>query len=419
MNKPPRLAAPWLTLAPTRRVMAALEEAGGRAWFVGGCVRDSLLAGDAVDPGLDIDIATDLVPDRVMALAGAAGLKAVPTGIEHGTVTLIVNGRPFEVTTLRRDLETDGRRALVAFGTSLEEDAARRDFTINALYAQADGLVVDPLGGLADLARRRVRFVGDPDRRIVEDYLRVLRFFRFHARFGGSSPDPEGFQACVRHRDRLGSLSAERVARELLKLLVAPNALASLRAMRDGGILAALDLRGAVPEGLEALLRAWPASDALVRLAALFRQEEPAPGQGIALAGRLRLSTAERDRLEAMLGLPLPALEEDPAERARGWYRGGSATPWRDRFLLAAALHGLTPDQVQPLVDGAAAWVRPRFPLSGADVLALGAPPGRAVGVLLRQVEAWWLARDMLPDRQACLDELRSRYRVDELLQPP
>lgn len=413
MTLAPRLTANWLQWRSTRKLMASLQAAGGQAWFVGGCVRDSLLDPALDDARLDIDIATDLLPENVVAAVQAAGMKAVPTGIAHGTVTVVVGGRPFEVTTLRRDVATDGRHAEVAFSDSLVQDAARRDFTINALYAQADGLIVDPLRGLDDLARRRVRFVGDPDRRILEDHLRILRFFRFFARFGDGRPDPEGFAACVRHRDRLQGLSAERIAKEFLKLLMAPNGVTSLRAMQEGGILAALGLGRADPAGLAALLALGQRTDPLLRLAALFRGLEPAPGQGSSLAKDLKLSARERERLEAMLGQALPPLQEDRIGRCHRWYREG-VPAWRDRFLLRAALAGAGVAEIAAPLDEAAAYRRPRFPLGGQDVLALGVAPGPGIGTLLHAVEAWWLDQEARPDRDACLHELEARFRLDE-----
>jgi poly(A) polymerase len=409
-----RLDAPWLRWTGTRLVVAALTEGGGRCWFVGGCVRDSLLAPGRDDAALDIDLTTDLQPEQVAARAAAAGLKAVPTGIEHGTVTVVVEGRPFEVTTLRRDVATDGRHAVVAFGGSLAEDAARRDFTINALYARPDGELVDPLGGLADLQARRVRFVGDPERRILEDHLRILRFFRFFARFGGAAPDPAGLAACIRHAALLGNLSAERIAKELLKLLAAPNVLASLAAMAEGGILAALGMEDAEPGRLAPLLQLAPDADPLLRLAALFHEPWPTPGRGERLALRLRLSVAECRRLEAALGEAAPPLDEPPEDLKRRWYREVGTASWRDRFLLAAAAQGLGPEAVAAPLALARNWTRPEFPVGGRDALALGMRPGPQVGTLLRAVEAWWLGQGMRPDRNACLAELSARYRLDE-----
>ena len=393
--------------------MAMLESAGGRAWFVGGCVRDSLLRTQA-RPTVDIDIATDLLPARVREAAAAKSIKTVPTGIEHGTITVVLGDHRFEVTTLRTDVLTDGRHAQVEFGTDLTKDAARRDFTINALYATADGRLVDPLGGLADLRARRVRFVGDPDRRIGEDHLRILRFFRFNARFGGDRPDPDGLAACIRQRDRLASLSAERIARELLELVLAEHAVAALEAMTEGGITAALGLADAEPRCLQYLLDLDQPADALLRLAALFRCKMPSPGRGQALGERLKLSSAQQSRLEAMLGLPLPSLDEPDAARHRTWYRDGSTGPWRDRFLLAAAIARNGSTRYAAALTDAATWQRPDLPIGGMDVLSLGVSPGVRVGALLREVEEWWLDQGMRPDRQACLAQLATRYRLDE-----
>ena len=231
-----RLDAPWLSEPSTRRVMDCLTDGGGEAWFVGGCVRNTLLGA----PVQDIDIATVLRPEGVMARAEAAGLKAVPTGIAHGTITLVADHRPFEVTTLRRDVETFGRHATVAFSSDLAEDAARRDFTMNALYASADGRVVDPVAGLPDLRARRVRFVGDPAQRIAEDYLRILRLFRFHAWYGDAAAGLDGpaLAACASAQEGLAQLSRERVGAEMVKLLGAADPSPSIAAMTETGILA-------------------------------------------------------------------------------------------------------------------------------------------------------------------------------------
>ncbi|TGN45943.1 CCA tRNA nucleotidyltransferase, partial [Paracoccus liaowanqingii] len=247
-----------------RRVLDALQAQGDGAWLVGGVVRNALL-GEPLD---DIDIATDATPDRVQALASAAGLRAVPTGIDHGTVTLVADGRGFEVTTFRRDVETDGRHATVAFSTDLAEDAARRDFTMNALYADASGQVIDPVGGLPDLVARHLRFVGDPNARIAEDYLRILRFFRFFARYGRQA-DPAAVAACAAHRDGLARIARERIGAETKKLLAAPDPGPAVALMAQTGVLD-LVLPGADPAALDALLAAEPAPGGwLRRLAAL------------------------------------------------------------------------------------------------------------------------------------------------------
>jgi poly(A) polymerase len=398
----PPLRSAWLHAEPTRRVISRLQEAGGRAWFVGGCVRDSLLAPDLDDVKLDIDITTDLLPQRVMEACGRDGMKAVPTGIAHGTVTVVAGGRPFEVTTLRRDVATDGRHAKVAFGTEIAEDAQRRDFTINALYALPDGRILDPLGGLADLAASRVRFIGDPDRRIIEDHLRILRFFRFHARFGTGDPDHDGLAACIRHREKLKILSFERIAQELLKLLQAPRPVPCLAIMKSSGILHAIGLDAAMPERLEELLRLDVEADPVLRLAALFRQDDPVPGAGTDLAVSLKLATAVRDRLEAMLGQPLPPVDEHGAHLRRRWYLEGVPS-WRDRFLLAAARHSVEMSAVKAVLAEAEQWEKPSFPIGGKDVLALGVRPGPEVRQRLQTALEWWLDQDMRPDRESCL----------------
>ena len=225
--------AVWLTQGPLARLLAVLDRDGEEARVVGGAVRNALIG----EPIAEIDVATTAVPDEVLRRVTAAGFKPVPTGIEHGTITVVIDRHPFEVTTLRQDVETYGRHAKVAFGRDWKTDAERRDFTINALSAARDGTVYDYVGGLADLEARRVRFIGDPAKRIAEDYLRILRFFRFHAAYGHGHPDPEGLAACIAGRDGLDQLSRERVRMELMKLLLAPHAAPTLTAMTDSGLL--------------------------------------------------------------------------------------------------------------------------------------------------------------------------------------
>jgi poly(A) polymerase len=368
-----RIAAPWLRSDPVRAVMACLGGEGGQAWFVGGCVRNTLLGA----PVQDIDIATSLRPEAVMARAEAAGLKAVPTGVEHGTVTLVADHRPFEVTTFRRDVETFGRRAVVAFTTDLAEDAARRDFTMNALYADAEGHVVDPVGGLPDLRARRVRFVGEAGRRIAEDYLRILRFFRFHAWYGAASGglDAEGLAACAAGREGLAHLSRERVGAEVAKLLAAPDPAASVAAMAEARVLERV-LPGAEAEGLAALVtvEGTRAPRWQRRLAAL--------GVAEGWAEALRLSKTDCKALAAIQA----ALDAGagPAEAA---YRFGPEAA-RDAALIRAARSGepLPADMEAEIARGAAAT----FPLRARD-LALSGP---ALGAALRGLEARWIASD-------------------------
>ena len=391
------LDAPWLAERPVRRLLAALAQAAIEARFVGGCVRDTLL-GEAIG---DIDLATPARPDAVMAALRAARIKAVPTGLAHGTVTAVVPPRQFEITTLRRDVETDGRHAKVAFDAGWAEDAARRDFTINAIYLAPDGTIFDPVAGRADLAARRVRFVGDPATRIAEDVLRLLRYYRFEARFGGGDGDPAARAACRVAVTSLPTLSAERVWRELSRLLAGPDTVRALGLMRDDGVLAAI-----LPEAtrLDRLARLAPRSgDALLHLAALVEVD---PAGAAALAERLRLSNAERDRLVG-LTRPWPI---DPAGDARAQrlavYRLGRQR-YRDLVdLFAAEDETSSGDRLADMLGVATNWTPPDFPLRGDDVTALGIAPGPKVGRLLGAVRRWWEDGDFAADRAACLARL-------------
>ncbi len=399
----------WMTAPETVAVLDALAAAGAKARFVGGCVRDTLV-GRAVG---DIDIATDAVPERVVKALEAAGIKAVPTGIDHGTITAVADGKPFEITTLRRDVETFGRHATVAFTGDWKEDAARRDFTINALSLDRDGTLHDPFGGVADLRAGRIRFVGEPEARIEEDVLRLLRFFRFHAHYGRNGLDPAGLAACRKMAPRLASLSAERIWSELGKLLLASDPGAVLRVMLANGVTGVVLPEATEFERLDRLVgleadaaTRWPAvvaADALRRLGALVAVD--APGAD-ALARRLRTSNAQRERLVAIardLGAP-PALPDDRAIRRTLyrmprdqfvdmalvlWAAKGGPAPWRDALALAVR------------------WTAPAFPIAGRDVSALGIPQGPRIGALLHAVEDWWIAEDFRPDRDACLARLR------------
>lgn len=386
------LHAPWMEAAAVRRLLEALAQGGVAARFVGGCVRDTLL-GRAIG---DIDLAVDKPPDTVVRALEAAAIKVVPTGIKHGTVTAVIDRRPFELTTLRRDVETDGRRAVVAYTDDWLVDAGRRDFTFNALYAAPDGRLFDPFDGRADLAAGRVRFIGDADRRIEEDRLRVLRFFRFYAWFGRPPIDGVGFAACRRNAATLGALSAERVAKELLRLLEAPAPADALEAMVEAG---ALDHWLPEYDGttrLRALIgREGDLPDAVRRLAAIIAS--PAAGR------RLRLSTQETMRLELMLA-PENAvhLESDARGLRTQIYRLGTSL-FIDRVLLAVD----SPGDWRAALALACSWTPPDLPVKGADLLKLGLRPGREVGRLLDAVEQWWIAGDFTADRAACLAELK------------
>ena len=401
---------PWMRAPETLAVMAALEAAGGAdcARFVGGCVRNAI-TGHPVD---DIDIATTLIPEAVVAALKAAKLKAVPTGIDHGTVTAVSGGKPFEITTLRRDVETDGRRAVVAFTTDWNEDAQRRDFRLNALYCDAEGRLFDPTGeGLTDARVGRIVFVDDADTRILEDGLRILRFFRFLAWYGKGEPDAEALAACARLKDRLTALSAERVSKELLKLLAADDPRPTLRLMAASGVLSV-----ALPEArdlgrfdrlvgieTEQLFQCDPE----LRLGALLPDD---PAVGAACAERLRLSNAQRDRLAGMLGTE-PTIRSwmSPREARRDVYRLGAAT-FCDRVLLAWADSDrpATTTQWRALLPMAQSWPRPTFPLSGEEVMAAGVPRGPLVGQVMREVEAWWIDNDFISDKLSIVERLKA-----------
>jgi len=384
---------PWMSDRSVRRLLGALAKGGIAARFVGGCVRNTVL-GRPVD---DIDIAVDKPPETVMRTLEAADLKVVPTGLRHGTVTAIVEGRPFELTTLRRDLETDGRRAVVAFTDDWRADAERRDFTFNALYADPDGTIWDPFDGRADLLAGRVRFIGDPDQRIAEDRLRVLRFFRFHAWFGKPPLDSAGFDACRRNAGTLSALSAERVAKELLRLLAAPAPADALAAMAEAGALDHWLPEYAGAARLKALVAREEAPDPLRRLAAIV-----SPSAATAVARRLKLSTQDSLRLQLMLE---PAVPGDPENRRAALYRLGTSL-FVDRVLLEG------PGDWQAALALARRWTPPELPISGADALALGLKPGPQVGALLEAVERWWIAGDFSADRAACLAELERLART-------
>ena len=396
---------PWMTAPAPTAVFAALAAGGAPARFVGGCVRDTVL-GLAIG---DFDMCTPALPERVMELVRAAGLKAVPTGIEHGTVTVVADHQPVEVTTLRRDVETDGRRAVVAFTDDWVEDAARRDLTLNALYLDPDGTVYDPIGeGLADARAGRVRFVGDADTRIREDVLRILRFFRFWARFGRADPDTAGLAACARLAERIPALSGERVWSELARLLSARRAGEALHHMAASGVVSRLwPGAGRIDRAvsliaLETDLGLDP--DPLRRLAALIAE----PGAVEAVAIRLRLSRAEATRLRrcfAADGSPAPAGPAGDRLRRVRVYRSG-AEARLDARLLHAAAGGEDAAAVAPDLDLARAWAPPAFPIGGKDVAALGVPPGPDTGRLLRLVEEDWIAGDFNGDAEACRAKL-------------
>lgn len=397
----------------TAAVMRALAAEGAVVRFVGGCVRDTI----AGRPVKDIDIATPDPPDRVIALLERAGLGAVPTGVAHGTVTAISNHKPFEVTTLRVDVEAFGRHARVAFTDDWAADAARRDFTMNALFLDPDGTLYDPTGGMADLEEGRVRFVGGPAERIREDYLRLLRFFRFHAHYGKGAPDAAALDACRELALGVKGLSGERIAAEMLKLLAAPDPASALRLMREAGVLGHIFFGPADIDRLAALLKLEGqagAYDPLCRLTALIDSEPAA----LNLAQRWRLSAADRERLAALAAPPAlyatPPRNRDLAVRTaegRALYRLG-AVLYRDLLLLDWAGRAVREEsglaeRFTASLAAAKNWQAPRFPLRGQDALDLGVAPGPRVGELIAALEEWWIENGFKPDRKACLERLR------------
>lgn len=414
--------APWLTSGPAARVLALLNSEGEEARVVGGAVRNALLK----IPIGDLDIATTARPEEVVRRAKAAGIKSVPTGIEHGTVTLVVDSQPFEVTTLREDTETFGRKARVAFGRDWVRDAERRDFTINGLSVDAEGRVHDHVGGLADIAAKRVRFIGDAGQRIAEDYLRILRFFRMHAAYGSGEPDRAGYLACIDGRAGLASLSVERVRMEMLKLLVAERALVAVTAMADGGLL--LPIFGGV-----AYTGPFAAMIAAEQMLAL----PPSPVRRLGalsvavtedarrVAARLRLSNAEAKALDSMGHRWWRLADMDEARAKRRLYRLGEEQ-YRDRLLLAWARSGAS----QRAADHGAAywrefvslpqrWSAPKFPLKAADFIARGIAEGPALGHVLTLAEDAWLAAGFPLDQAALsgiADQTVARFTRDHRL---
>jgi poly(A) polymerase len=400
----------WLDLPETQAVFAALAARGFTARAVGGAVRNSL----AGRPVADVDLATDARPTQVIAAAEAAGLKSIPTGLAHGTVTVVAGGRPFELTTLRKDVETHGRHATVAFTDDWAEDAKRRDFTLNAIYCDADGTLFDPLGGYPDLVARRVRFIGDAGERIREDYLRILRFFRLTAEFADGPADAESLAACVRERAGLAILSAERVRVELLRMLAAPRGPEIAALMQDYGLLPAV--LGAAPRptllarlaAIETALGLAP--DPALRLAALAVE---IPEDAVRLRERLRLSNEQAAKLlRASWCSPdtdlCPSRSEAPAKVYL--YLLGQAA-YQERVLIGWVRSGGAPEDQswRHLLDLPERWPRPLFPIRGADVLALGVPPGPRVGEILRTLTDSWI------DGGFAADEAALRVKLAEL----
>ncbi len=394
----------WLRAPSLARLFAAIERDGDTCWVVGGAVRNALLGLRVAD----VDVATTALPEKVMARAAAAGLKPVPTGIDHGTVTVVVDGHPYEVTTLREDVETHGRHATVAFGRDWAADAHRRDFTMNALYASLDGVVHDFVGGVADCMARRVRFIGDPAARIAEDYLRILRFFRFHAAYGRGGLDPGGLHAAIVARAGLDGLSAERSGQEMLKLVVAVGAPATITQMSDCGILQRVTGRAA---NLAAFVRLHAtsaatgrpmrdAADAPLFLAALSAWTE---GDAVGLGARLRLSNRATERMAAAVAWSRridPGLDERAVRRL---LHAVGAETFGDALLLAHVRGRVGRAVVAPHLDLPERWPVPRLPIGGRDLVRLGVTGGPMVGRLLAAAETAWVSSDFSLPREALL----------------
>ncbi|MCR9121267.1 MAG: CCA tRNA nucleotidyltransferase [Phyllobacteriaceae bacterium] len=402
-----RLEAPWLTDPGLQRLLALLGADGEEARIVGGAIRNSLMG----QPVTDIDIATTCEPAETMRRLQMAGIKAVDTGMEHGTVTAVIDGHGHEITTLREDIETDGRRAVVRFGRDWQRDAERRDFTINALYAEADGALVDLVGGRADIEARLVRFIGDPEQRIAEDYLRILRFFRFFAWYGHGRPDAEGLKACARLKDGVTGLSAERIWAEMRKLLAAPDPSRALLWMRQAGVLSLV-----LPEsekwgidGIHGLMAAeqalgWP-PDAVLRLMVLIPLRE-AVVRG--LSERWKVGNRVRERLLAASQTDGVAPDMSTGDFERILYEGDPQAI-SDRMRLDIAGLGLEDAGAQSLVgllDHARSWARPVFPVTGRDLMAQGFGSGPALGDALRALERRWVESGFSLDRDALLADV-------------
>jgi poly(A) polymerase len=402
MHLDPKMQA-WMRADETRAVMDAL----GEARFVGGVVRNALMG----RPVSDIDIATPLTPDEVTKKLVAAKIRAVPTGIEHGTITAVINGKSLEVTTLRRDVSTDGRRAVVAFTKEWKEDSERRDFTLNALYANADGEIFDYHNGIDDLKAGRVRFIGDAVTRIREDYLRILRLFRFHAWYGKGEIDAEALRASAAEKAGLQKLSGERIAKEMLKLLEADDPVPMLRSMAASGILSEVllgELKIARLERLVAIDNAnFFTPDPLLRLAALLPDDAKAAS---ALADRWRLSNVQRERLEDIAGAKEKIVSYLSVREQRKLLYLIGVSRFKDRAKIKWAEDPKASNAITwlALLARADAWVRPVFPLTGAHVMTAGVPQGPLIGKILADVEEWWIDSDFIEDEFSLAERLKA-----------
>jgi poly(A) polymerase len=400
----------------TLALIDAISARGASVRFVGGCVRDAILG----RPVSDIDLATDAEPSRVIELLGEKRIKAVPTGVDHGTITAIPDQRPFEITTLREDVETDGRRAAVKFTRDWAVDAGRRDFTMNALSADSDGTVYDYVGGLPDLRAGVVRFIGDAEARIAEDYLRILRFFRFHAAYASTAPDAEALQACREAPSHVEKLSGERVWQEMSKILAVPEPMQVFALMEETRILRLLlpvrrsTSRLQALAALEGMLKVAP--EPVRRLTALIQPNRQEASQ---IATRLRLSRADTSRLDNLsasrgksrAGMPALALRRALYTLGVDFFRDLILLDWADQIARDPSAASGNIQDWKDTWDAANDWLPPDFPLTGEDIIAAGVKQGPDVGDILEDVEGWWIDQAFRPDRAGCLDRLRLTMR--------
>ncbi len=388
-----KLQAAFLKDRNLYKIMTLLADAGGAVRLVGGCVRNAIMR----LPVTDIDLATTLLPAQVMTALHTAGIKVIPTGIAHGTVTAVLDGQPFEITTLRRDIVTDGRHAQVGFTTEWRQDAQRRDFTMNALYADLQGQVYDYFDGIMDAKIRHVRFVGDAATRIAEDYLRILRFYRFHAQYGQGALDAAARGACRDLRAGLAQLSTERVQQELIKLLQATHYTTACRMLAEDGILDNI-----VPQLNDAQKLAkhaarenlYAAASWLARLVAWCGGNFKA---AFAVAAQLKFSKTQQDYVKDLARVYNDVTKYSLPELL---YRYGVPLV-KDALLL-----NLKTD-VETALSIMSAWQKPMLPISGKDLVMAGMAPGPQLGRVLKQVETWWIARGFTPDAAACLAEAK------------
>lgn len=410
------MAPDWMGARDTFAILDAISAGGASVRFVGGCVRDAILG----RPVSDIDLATDAEPARVIELLAARKIRTVPTGIDHGTITAIPDERPFEITTLRQDVETDGRRAAVKFTRDWSVDAARRDFTMNALSADPDGTVYDYVGGLSDLRSGSVRFIGDAAARIAEDHLRILRFFRFHATYASTVPDAEALQACREASGYVEKLSGERVWQEMARILVVDEPMQVFALMEDTRILRVLfpvrrsTSRLQALAALEGMLNVAP--EPVRRLTALIQPDRKEASQ---IAARLRLSRADTSRLdnlsasrgESRAGMPALALRRALYTLGVDFFRDLILLDWADQIARDPSAAGGNIQDWKDTWDAANDWIPPHFPLTGEDIIAAGVREGPDVGEILEDVEEWWIDQAFRPDRDGCLERLRLMLR--------